>query len=624
MNDQPTTNKPLLQDDAILNVGEVIAVQGRKIKILLRQNKNLSDLFYKGKLINNISVDGYVEIKKGFLNIIGKIDGEEIVEDYGRSVRQGSQIDYLDKNKRVINVSLVGYIGINRQFFGGTKEFPLIGDEAFILTSEKLHIIHQLSTNIEDRTITIGTEAKTNIQIDFPINKIFNSHLAVFGNTGSGKSNTLAKLYAEFLRTPPKNSKFIFFDFNGEYAQEYCISEYKKIYNLSTNKKKGCKLPISSKQLLNLEMLSIILDATDKTQRPFLGRVIRYYEYLSEIELSSAFNKDLKDALKQILLLTDKDRSHQLLDYIESIVEVSDDTLRSDIQWHDTNNYWHYTGENNEKRSAHYNNKLSDNINLELIEKTAIFKKIESYRLPAEKFLIFEKFIFLRLILDVLQFRAQNEHIAPLLGRFKNVKRDIFKIFDSDIDSENEDLWGEENIVIINLNDLNPTMTKTVPLLIAKQLYQDHKESNSEVKTEQKTILNMVIDEAHNILSRSSFREAETWKDYRLETFEEIIKEGRKFGVFLTISSQRPSDISQTITSQAHNYFIHRLINKNDLDMISKAVSYIDKNSEESIPVLPVGTCIFSGVSSQMPLKIEVTKLKDNQAPKSETAEYKF
>ena len=62
--------------------------------------------------------------------------------------------------------------------------------------------------------------------------------------------------------------------------------------------------------------------------------------------------------------------------------------------------------------------------------------------------------------------------------------------------------------------------------------------------------LNIIIDEAHNILSYASQRESETWKDYRLETFEEIIKEGRKFGVFLTIASQRPSDISSTIISQ--------------------------------------------------------------------------
>ena len=57
----------------------------------------------------------------------------------------------------------------------------------------------------------------------------------------------------------------------------------------------------------------------------------------------------------------------------------------------------------------------------------------------------------------------------------------------------------------------------------------------------------LFVDEAHNILSYQSTRESEEWKDYRLEVFEEIIKEGRKFGVFMTIASQRPSDIPQQL-----------------------------------------------------------------------------
>ena len=111
-----------------------------------------------------------------------------------------------------------------------------------------------------------------------------------------------------------------------------------------------------------------------------------------------------------------------------------------------------------------------------------------------------------------------------------------------------------------------------------KKLYAEQKE-NGQGKS-----LNLVIDEAHNILSTTSFRESESWKDYRLETFEEIIKEGRKFGVFVTISSQRPNDISPTITSQAHNYFIHRLLNERDLKAIASAVSYIDRITEDLYP----------------------------------------
>lgn len=134
--------------------------------------------------------------------------------------------------------------------------------------------------------------------------------------------------------------------------------------------------------------------------------------------------------------------------------------------------------------------------------------------------------------------------------------------------------------------------------------------------------LHIIIDEAHNILSNTSFRETESWKDYRLETFEEIIKEGRKFGVFITISSQRPNDISSTIISQAHNYFIHRLINQNDLYAIEKSVSYIDRLTEESIPTLSTGTCIFSGVVCPMPLKLRVAELPTEEKPKSNTISF--
>ena len=159
-------------------------------------------------------------------------------------------------------------------------------------------------------------------------------------------------------------------------------------------------------------------------------------------------------------------------------------------------------------------------------------------------------------------------------------------------------------------------MRKTIPLLLAKNICNAHKKEGN------KKTLNIIIDEAHNILSTASFRETDEWKDYRLETFEEIVKEGRKFGVFVTIASQRPNDISETIISQAHNYFIHQLINQKDLMTIGKAVSYIDKITEEWIPTLSVGTCIFSGVATPMPLKLKINELSDKQKPDSHTLKF--
>ena len=129
----------------------------------------------------------------------------------------------------------------------------------------------------------------------------------------------------------------------------------------------------------------------------------------------------------------------------------------------------------------------------------------------------------------------------------------------------------------------------------------------------------LIIDEAHNILSYSSTRESESWKDYRLEVFEGIIKEGRKFGTFLTVASQRPSDISSTIISQLHNYFLHRLINNKDIEAIEKTVSYLDKVSFESLPILPTGTCILAGLSAKLPVVVKMNKLDGKFQPNSQT-----
>ena len=121
-----------------------------------------------------------------------------------------------------------------------------------------------------------------------------------------------------------------------------------------------------------------------------------------------------------------------------------------------------------------------------------------------------------------------------------------------------------------------------------------------------------------NILSYQSTRESEEWKDYRLEVFEEIIKEGRKFGVFMTIASQRPSDISSTIISQLHNYFIHRLVNEKDIQQVNNTISYLDKVSVESLPILSTGVCVIAGQLAEMPLvDRKSTRLNSSHIPLS-------
>ena len=173
------------------------------------------------------------------------------------------------------------------------------------------------------------------------------------------------------------------------------------------------------------------------------------------------------------------------------------------------------------------------------------------YSLPP--FELFEFAIKYNYWLEISRSYITKEHIAPLVARANNRCEDMQKIFKV-LDEVNykKSLNNQSNIEVISLLNVNLAMKKIVPMIVCKTKYAEKKEAKKNILN---STLHFIIDEAHNILSDMSTRESGEWKDYRLESFEEIIKEGRKFGVFLTIASQRPSDISDTIISlPVHNF----------------------------------------------------------------------
>jgi len=596
--------------DSVLRIGEVTEVNGRTIQVRVDKNKNASDLLFDGDVLKNISVNGYVAIRKGFTTLIGKVEGERL-DDSSLRLPPQTAVQKTDKNRRFLSITLVGFIDLNGQFRGGLRELPLIGNEVFLVTRSQIQTIHELVEETRPSVSFAVTDAE-GFEIAFPVDGLFNSHIAIFGNTGSGKSNTLARMYSAFVAalskrnksTYKKNVRIVLLDFNGEYSGEHCITKDKKVYKLSTNKA-GDRIPIPPQVLSNIEMLSILSDATEKTQKPFLRRAISLYESVfSKSNPKSYFRAILKNNAVRALQMSDKQRADTILDYFGEILgdEVDDHDVRDGLEWHNTSAGFYKAG----TKYDFYAQKP------ELIPDTNLYCLCDSYEFDEDLLTQLVDFMYIQLVNDMLSNRAQNEHIAPVINRLIGRRKDIDKLFDTTTGNE---FWSS-NFVVISLDAVNLDMRKTIPLLLAKKLYQEHK------ATQNKKALIIIVDEAHNILSTESARESEEWKDYRLETFEEIIKEGRKFGVFLTISSQRPNDISPTITSQAHNYFIHRLVNQKDLASISSAVSYLDKLSEEAIPTLPTGTCIFSGVAGQMPMTLRILPLTESVRPRSSTLSF--
>lgn len=600
----------------ILRVGKVISVKGRVIEVLVDKTKNNSHLLLFGKLIRNVSVGSYIKITKGFEQLIGKIESEFVAED-----KSFSDTDYRkerDKVKRTLFVSLVGYIG-NNIFEQGIKELPLLDNECFILTKEEYDKVHNFIKN-GDTPINIGVLAsETSKEIEIGINSLFASHIGIFGNTGSGKSYSLASLYHSLFKEYgeksgfKKNAKFLLIDFNGEYSEINSITEKKKVYKLTTRKKSQEipvheKLPLNESAIIDLEVISILAEATEKTQKPFIKRAIELYNLTSQKANSQTyFIGILKNKFISILQSKNKERGFELLDFFDNIIKKQTPDFKGEllnlIEWHDNKSCFKPIG------NCKYNfDDVEDIKNLES------YKIINKYVFSENKLELLIDFLYVQIIEDLLVNRARNEHISPAINKLKSKTKDLYKVID--FKQTKSDLFEENNLAIIDLNDVKVDIKKTIPLLIAYKSYQDQK---VEFRKTSSSSLNIIIDEAHNILSYESSRESESWKDYRLEVFEEIIKEGRKFGTFLTIASQRPSDISSTIISQLHNYFLHRLINNKDIEAIEKTVSYLDRISFESLPILPTGTCILAGLAAKLPVVVKMNSLEDRYQPNSHT-----
>lgn len=602
----------------VLRIGKVTAVKGRTVEVLVDKAKNGSHLIYNGSLIKNISVGSYVKITKGFESFIGKIEGEEIAED--RIFNSKDYSNPRDKIKRILSLKLLGYIEKGK-FKQGIKDLPLIDNECYLVSKDEFATIHYFIKIIDgepDKEIWIGHLAnERGKEVVLGINSLFASHIGIFGNTGSGKSYTLASLYHQLFNKYKQkegfkaNAKFVLIDFNGEYLKKegeddiIVESQFKKTFNLSTRISEGDKFPISESEIKDDDFWSIFLTATDKTQKPFLKRALANTYYASRLDSVENFKWCIGSVLKDLITKhTDKGDILQFLSELSSSIGDNGtiNSLREDylvhLKFHNTRSTFYYEDDTTIYESNEsFQDQIIDQKIRDLEINFSTVSELQKIRLR----IVFQFFN------EIAKFDLNTEHISPLLKRVRKIEE-----LDKVITISNSE--AESFFEVISLADVNTSMKKILPLLICKQIYDKKKRDRSNSK-----YLNIIIDEAHNILSYSSQRESETWKDYRLETFEEIIKEGRKFGVFLTIASQRPSDISSTIISQLHNYFLHRLINNKDIEAVEKTISYLDKISFESLPILPTGTCVLAGLSAQVPLIVEMNAIGEQFEPFNKT-----
>lgn len=575
-------------------IGEVISVKGVNIVIELYEESNKETLFYDGKKFNGVSIQEHILIKRGFKDIVTRVQGEYLDE----------RLQSEDNKSFVRKVELkpIGFFH-QEEFFEGIKHLPMIRDVAYLMNDEQVRQIY----GEPDECFVVGEMLKEELPISLPWATLFNTHIGVFGNTGSGKSNTLTNLYTTLFSNKLKQligkSHFVIIDFNGEYTGNQIIAnqDYKTVYDLDTRSDDGDKFPLAEDTFWDEEVFGILFKATENTQKPFLKRIVSGRRRFNDTS-DSLLTYTKKTITRALTSTSPKKEFAELIREIAGIVgadELKKRTLQ--LSWHSKNSNFYYLNTSNvlnggEDDAVFLNNfkGLVENIH------EAQLGPFEELRLRVN----------LQLLSDLVGGYVQFDHIQPLLKRVDASLASLQRVFSIGNNPQ------KNLLTVVSLRKSNQEVKKVIPLLLAKYYYGSHKESVINESPPSKTF-HMIIDEAHNILSMQSNRESESWKDYRLELFEEIIKEGRKFGYYLTLSSQRPADISATIMSQIHNFFIHRLVNDRDLLLLENSISTLDYLSRSMIPNLSKGCAVITGTSFDIPMVVQFKPLAKKYQPDS-------
>lgn len=550
-------------------VGRIVEVKGVSVRA------ELYELFppyliEHGKMHIAPRINTFVKTKVGLDVIICQITGE-----YYDELRKGQFTGYY------LDLTVKGYFE-GDTFVQGLRLLPMVAANIETLDENEFNSINERK---DERTFCIGTDLFDNSQKYYlSYNSIVPSHIGIFGNTGSGKSNTLARLLYEYARVlnNPNNGKLLIIDINNEYGEDsICKKEKKTIYHLTTRDRSGDKIPFNYDELQEDEWC-LLLNATEATQRPVIKTA--YNDKKSAEDYKALIVRMIKAGQHHLV----KSIQYSLADYVTGI---------SDLKWHSKNETFFIT-------------RLNKDIYINSSDESKVQKYLENIevKIPDERLPSFLFKLYFAAAVHV-GYGTQFDYISPLLRRAENLIADFGKVFDDCSD----DVFKGKNIVVIQLADVNKDMVDLIPSILTDHFF--HKQVDAK-QDKVSSIINIVIDEAHNLLfeDNDNYRH----KKITIETFEKAIKEGRKFGLYLWISSQRPSDISQTIISQMHNYFIHKLVNPYDLNRIRKAVAYLDENSMNALTVLGPGECVISGTGINMPCFVKVDQLEQQYRPNSE------
>lgn len=583
-----------------IKLGKIISVNGTvataKMYKILPPYINV-----KGEMIKTPSINSLVGVNHGVDIIICKVFGEW----------QKEEVEEKDEENFNIGLNVIGSFDRTKNVFElGIRFLPFINAEVFLLDDGILEKIH----TEKEPSITMGMNIfDEQFPVMIPINKLYSSHIGIFGNTGSGKSFTLSKLIYEFnSNISDENVYSIMFDFTGEYVDSKIFDDNVVIYNFNIEKITNNKFPFDFEKL-NIELWYSMLKPADTTQLPLLkyshNETLNIMGY-EPVEIENNVTKSIlkicliiKNTLNMEMYKTFKntfgDYFKELFDYFKIKMNFGNVKLEID-------------------------NKLIDDIDNSRFEdecKTRIEKDFSS---KSEEFCgNFLKLFLFNTLKNAILDGMKTSYFLPLINRFRNNVELFNKTFcETNASYLNNflNIFKDKKNAILDLSECSFDRA-TICRMISEWIFKDFQLFKNNEK--EKKFISIIIDECHNVLN-DEFNSFKNKYDY-YDIFEKISKEGRKFNVFLYLASQRPSEINQTILSQLHNVIVHRLSNETDINKIKYSNSFLEENYIKMISYLGTGECLVTGIAAKQVnfCKVDIDNLRE-KLPKTSNYEFKL
>lgn len=655
-------------------IGRVLSIDNFRVYIKIEENihgaykSGINDIYEVAR------INSYLIIPVGADRIVALITRVTMKEEFEFD-KGTSNITLPTSARYILATMLgtIRKKGGKEEFVQGIYSFPILDNPVWYVTEKDLRQIFDDKKKEDiiydkDYYLPIGkSPAFSNYTVKICPDQLFAKHTAILGNTGSGKSCTLTSIIRNLFKFSYKdkeiqNAHIIIFDTNGEYKDAFLPDKKDKINPIDLEQLNlinayyygGDEKVQVPYWLMNWNDFRVLLRPGEGSQAPILNRAIGLAKNEQECKAKEILPTNLKSDIESILNSNSEELKKRTWDAggswkwkddneiikIGKAVKVFDVKLGDKIEELANSENFNDTEKQQPIRSEisklynEYNTKniaiqitsdqnidlpiwfsyhelctkfLDEAISLQGTSNNKIAEFVSTLRLRMNSFLNDKRMAIPLMLKDneKVNKKVLPQFLSLLLGdynRFFSQEKDNNYIKKYNDTFLVHDKKKTSQVMIVDVSQLPFEVLETVTALLGRIILEFV--SNFMPSERGKYPIVIVLEEAQNYIAENSDSIAKT-------VFERIAREGRKYGISLIVSSQRPSELSKTVLSQCNSFIIHRLQNPDDQKYVRGLISSASADILDQLPVIPQQHAIITGDCVRTPIQVRI----DDVAP---------